>query len=57
MTEGTQAIKFGTWLRDNRDATLERRFNGSFTFADADDYTGTLNGLLNVPDSARWAAR
>ncbi|MGD0345109.1 MAG: carboxypeptidase regulatory-like domain-containing protein [Terracidiphilus sp.] len=44
MTHGTQAIKFGTWLRDNRDAnTSSGGFNGSFTFADLNDYTGALN--------------
>ncbi|MDR3754628.1 MAG: carboxypeptidase regulatory-like domain-containing protein [Terracidiphilus sp.] len=46
MTKGTQAIKFGTWLRDNRDAsTSSGGFNGSFTFADLNDYTGALNNL------------
>jgi hypothetical protein len=44
MTVGTQAIKFGTWLRDNRDAnTSSGGFNGSYTFADLNDYTGALN--------------
>ena len=46
MTEGTQAIKFGTWLRDNRDAnTSSGGFNGSYTFADLNDYTGALNNF------------
>jgi hypothetical protein len=46
MTKGTQAIKFGTWLRDNRDAnTSSDGFNGSFTFADLNDYTGAVNNF------------
>ena len=46
MTKGTQAIKFGTWLRDNRDAnTSSSGFNGSFTFADLNDYTGAVNNF------------
>ena len=46
MTEGSHAIKFGTWLRDNRDAsTSSGGFNGSFTFADLNDYTGALNNF------------
>ncbi len=45
-TKGTQAIKFGTWLRDNRDAnTSSGGFNGSFTFANLNDYTGALNNF------------
>jgi hypothetical protein len=49
MTKGTQAIKFGTWLRDNRDAnTSSGGFNGSFTFADLNDYTGAVNNF-NTP--------
>ncbi len=40
MTKGTQAIKFGTWLRDNRDAnTSSGGFNGSFTFASTERLT------------------
>jgi hypothetical protein len=46
MTKGTQAIKFGTWLRDNRDAnTSSGGFNGSFAFADLNDYTGAVNNF------------
>jgi hypothetical protein len=46
MTKGTQAIKFGTWLRDNRDANSSSGgFNGSFTFADLNDYTGAVNNF------------
>ena len=45
-SKGTQAIKFGTWLRDNRDATTSSGgFNGSYTFADLNDYTGALNNF------------
>jgi hypothetical protein len=44
MTAGKQAIKFGTWLRDNRQATwTNSNFNGSFSFATVDDYAGALN--------------
>jgi hypothetical protein len=45
-TKGAQAIKFGTWLRDNRDAnTSSGGFNGSYTFADLNDYTGAVNNF------------
>ena len=48
MTKGTQAIKFGTWLRDNRDAnTSSGGFNGSYTFASLADYTGAINKFYN----------
>jgi hypothetical protein len=44
MTAGKQAIKFGTRLRDNRDAnSTDANFNGSFTFNTPADYVGALN--------------
>lgn len=44
MTKGAQAIKFGVWLRDNRDAeSTNAGFNGSFSFPSADAYAFTLN--------------
>ena len=42
MTAGTQAIKFGTWMRDNREATSTNgNFNGSFTFPSVTAYIDT----------------
>jgi hypothetical protein len=44
MTAGAQAIKFGTRLRDNRDAnSSNENSNGSFQFATPADYVGALN--------------
>ncbi len=44
MTEGNQAIKFGTWIRDNRQATsTDSDFNGQYTFPTVADYAGALN--------------
>ena len=46
MSVGPQAIKIGTWLRDNRDAnTSQAGFNGSFSFPSIAAYVDTLNGL------------
>jgi hypothetical protein len=46
MSVGAQAIKFGTWLRDNRDAnTSLSGFNGAFNFNSIADYVNTLNGM------------
>jgi hypothetical protein len=46
MSAGKHAIKFGTWLRDNRDAnTSNGGFNGSFSFSSLADYVTMLNGL------------
>jgi hypothetical protein len=46
MSAGTHAIKFGTWLRDNRNAnTSNGGFNGSFSFPSLNAYIATLNGL------------
>jgi Carboxypeptidase regulatory-like domain len=44
MTEGTQAIKFGLWARDNRQATsTDSDYNGQFIFSTVADYSGALN--------------
>jgi hypothetical protein len=46
MTAGAHAIKFGTRLRDHRDAnTTDTYFNGSFNFASVANYVGALNQL------------
>jgi len=43
MSHGAHAIKFGTRMRDSRDATYTNGgFNGSFTFAD------TVNGASTI---------
>ena len=48
MSSGSHAIKFGTWIRDNRDANSSNGyFNGSFTFPSLQAYVATLNGLIN----------
>ena len=45
MSIGTQAIKFGAWLRDNRDANSSHaRRNGVLTFTDS-GYVDALNKL------------
>jgi hypothetical protein len=44
MTKGRQAIKFGLWARDNRQATsTDSNFNASFSFNTVADYAGALN--------------
>jgi len=46
MSAGPHAIKFGVWMRDNRDATsTDGGFNGSFSFLTVYDYAGALNKL------------
>ncbi len=46
LSAGKHAIKFGAWLRDNREATSsDAGFNGSFAFASPFDYAGALNLL------------
>jgi hypothetical protein len=48
LSKGTHAIKFGTRLRDTRDANLTNsNFNGSFSFANYTDYLDMANGLSN----------
>jgi hypothetical protein len=50
MSAGKQAIKFGTRLRDNRDAnSTNSNFNGSFTFGSIADYVSALNGAGALP--------
>jgi hypothetical protein len=46
LSKGTHAIKFGTRLRDSRDANLTNaNFNGAFTFATYQQYLAMANGL------------
>jgi hypothetical protein len=46
MSAGKQTIKFGTWMRDNRDANSSNGgFNGSFSFPSLNAYISTLNGI------------
>jgi len=47
MSAGTHALKFGTRLRDNRDAnSTDSNFNGTFNFANLPNYeAGTPNKL------------
>ena len=46
MTAGAHALKFGTWMRDNRQATsTSANFNGTFNFPSLQAYVDTLNGL------------
>jgi len=46
LSAGAHAIKFGTWIRDNRDANrTNANFNGSFSFPSLQAYVATLNGL------------
>jgi len=50
MTAGTNAIKFGTRLRYNRDAnTTTSGFNGAFSFASVDAYVNMRNALAVNP--------
>jgi hypothetical protein len=57
MSAGAHAIKFGTWLRDNRDAdTGLAGFNGSFSFPSITAYVDTLNGLAMGETVAQIAA-
>jgi hypothetical protein len=49
MSAGAHAIKFGTRLRDNRDAnTSDAGFNGSFNFNTPADYVSALNGATDL---------
>jgi hypothetical protein len=46
LSHGAHAIKFGTRMRDSRDANLTTAgFNGSFTFDSYDKYLNMANGL------------
>ena len=57
MSAGAHAIKFGTWMRDNRDANSSSGgFNGSFGFPSLGAYVATLNGLAQGETVAQIAA-
>jgi len=46
LSKGAQAIKFGAWLRDDRNATTNNsNFNGTFTFPSVAAFVNTWNGL------------
>ena len=46
LTQGAHAIKFGTRMRDTRDANeTSSNFNGNFTFASYQSYLAMANGL------------
>ena len=46
MSAGAHALKFGTWMRDNSQATsTSANFNGTFNFPSLQAYVDTLNGL------------
>jgi hypothetical protein len=46
LSHGAHAIKFGTRIRDSRDANLtDANFNGAFTFANYEAYLAMANGL------------
>jgi hypothetical protein len=56
MSAGAHAIKFGTWMRDNRDAnSTNGNFNGSFSFPSLQAYVATLNGLTQGETFAQIA--
>lgn len=49
MTAGAHALKFGTRLRDNRDAnTTNTYFNGSFNFSTLQDFVGAMDAASGV---------
>jgi hypothetical protein len=57
MSAGAHAIKFGTWMRDNREAiNSSGGFNGSFSFSSLGAYVATLNGLAQGQTVAQIAA-
>jgi hypothetical protein len=57
MSAGAHAIKFGTWMRDNREAnSTDGNFNGSFSFPSLQAYVATLNGLAQGETFAQIAA-
>ncbi len=56
-TKGKQAIKFGTWMRDNREAqSTNGNFNGSFTFPSVSAFVDTWNGVTAGQTFAQIAA-
>ncbi|MGB7264632.1 MAG: carboxypeptidase-like regulatory domain-containing protein, partial [Terracidiphilus sp.] len=57
MTAGPQAIKFGTWIRDNRQAqSTDSGFNGGFTFPSVTAFVDTANGVAQGKTFAQIAA-
>ncbi|HEV2487762.1 MAG TPA: carboxypeptidase-like regulatory domain-containing protein [Terracidiphilus sp.] len=57
MSAGAHAIKFGTWMRDNRVANSSNaNFNGSFSFPSLQAYVDTLNGLAQGETMQQIAA-
>ena len=57
MTKGAQAIKFGVWLRDDRNATSNNsNFNGSYTFPSVAAFVDTWNGITAGETIAQIAA-
>ncbi len=49
MTAGAHAIKFGTRVRDNRDAnTTNTYFNGSFNFGSIEDFVGAMDAASGI---------
>ena len=56
MSHGAHAIKFGTRMRDTRDANLtSANFNGSFSFDSADKYLNMANGLASLTEPKTFA--
>jgi hypothetical protein len=56
MSVGAQAIKFGTRVRDNRDANATNaNFNGTFNFNTVADYVSALNGTGALPVKLTYA--
>ncbi len=54
---GAHAIKFGVWLRDNREAIFTNgNFNGSFTFPSVAAFVDTANGVAQGETFAQIAA-
>ncbi|MGB6855674.1 MAG: TonB-dependent receptor, partial [Terracidiphilus sp.] len=57
MTKGKQAIKFGTWLRDDREATSSvGDIYGGFTFPTVAAFVDTWNGIESGETIAQIAA-
>jgi hypothetical protein len=57
MTKGTQAIKFGLWLRDDREAESSvGNIYGSFTFPSVTAFVDTWNGITAGETIAQIAA-
>jgi hypothetical protein len=55
MSVGAQAIKFGTRVRENRDAnSTSANFNGTFNFATVADYVSALNGTGALPSKLSY---